>query len=179
MMNNAHRNRTPFSKGQERGLRQSWADAQAGILPGLLELGWDAGHPLIVYTESERQCFEELMNVFVENTKRKVAMFYTFIVVAVHVSKNQVYKYYSDGDHAAVDRDDFFEEMDKCTQNSCSVCRKTENGDDPEPLFSCVSCNKPSHDSCLPPAERLQLGTDRDSFFTCNNCLPQYPTPSL
>jgi hypothetical protein len=170
IMNNAHRNRTPFSKAHERRLRQGWADAKAGILPELLELGWDAGHALIKYTESEGMCFEELMNVLVQGTKKKVAMYYTFIVVAVHVSNNQVYKFYSDGDHAALDRDEFIEEMDKCTQNSCSVCRKTEKGDDAEPLFSCVSCNKPSHDSCLPPAELFQLGADRKGFFTCNNC---------
>ena len=170
-MNNPYRNRTPFSKAHERRLRQGWADAKEGILPELLELGWDAGHPLIKYTESEGMCFEELMNVLVN--KKKVAMYYTFIVVAVHVSKNQVYKFYSDGDHAALDRDEFVDEMDKCTQNSCSVCRKTDDGDAAAPLFSRVICNKPSHESCLSPDERLQLGTDRRGFFTCNNCLPQ------
>ncbi len=168
MMNNAQRNRSPSSKAHNRRLRVNWAEEKEGILPELLELGWDAEHPLIKYTESEGMCFEELMNVLVN--KKKVAMYYTFIVVAVHVSKNQVYKFYSDGDHAALDRDDFIDEMDKCTQNSCSVCRKTEKGDDAKPLFSCVSCNKPSHDSCLPPPELFQLGADRNGFFTCNNC---------
>jgi hypothetical protein len=170
MTNNAQRNRSPSSKAHYRRLRDSWADAKAGLLPELLELGWDAEHPLIKYTETEGMCFEELMNVLVQGTKKKVAMYYTFIVVAVHVSKNEVYKFYSDGDHAALDRDDFIDEMDKCTQDSCSVCRKTEKGDDAKPLFSCVSCNKPSHDSCLPPAELFQLGADRNGFFTCNNC---------
>jgi hypothetical protein len=166
------RNASTWAKAQERGLQGNWALVKPDRQPALVAEGWDFHHPQIKYCEDQRHCFEELIAVNVEGTKRQAKQYFTYIVVAVNVLTDKVLLYYSDGDVQPMNRDIFRDWMDRCTQNSCSVCHKKEDGDAAVPLYSCLVCNKPSHDTCLSPAVRLQLGDDRNGLYTCNDCMP-------
>jgi hypothetical protein len=162
------RNASAWAKAQEQGLREKWALVKPELQPKFLNEGWDFDHRLITYCEGSKYCFEELVAVTVEGTKRKQQQYFTYIVVAVNVLDDKVLLYYSDGDIQPMNRDEFKDWMDRCTLNSCSVCHKEEGGE----LFSCLVCNKPSHDTCLGPAVRLQLGPNRDGLYTCTDCRP-------
>jgi hypothetical protein len=168
------RNDCKFAKGQERGLRHNWTAVKVEMTREVLlkDDGWDFEHKLIMHCQDKGYCFEERQTVNVGHSKRTVSRYYTFIVVAVNEGTNEVYQFYSDGEGHAMDRGIFFDWMDECTQNSCSVCSKKEDGPFAASLYSCKNCNKPSHDTCLPPAVRLQLKEDRTGTYTCIDCSP-------